>query len=93
MHCFSSEKVLTDHKDNCLIINGAQAIKMYNKENNTLKFNNYHKQLPVPFVISADFKAITEKVHKSCQRADDEYFTEAYQKHTDCGCAYKVVCT
>ena len=31
------------------------------KNNNTLKFNNFHKQQPVPFVIYADFEAITEK--------------------------------
>ena len=27
-----------------------------------LKFENCHKQLPVPFVIYADFEAIAEKV-------------------------------
>ena len=34
---------------------------MPEKGDNMLKFNNVQKQLPVPFVIYADFEAITEK--------------------------------
>ena len=91
LQCFSSERVLTNHKENCIQVNGTQAIKMPTKENNMLKFNNFHKQLPVPFVIYADFEAITEKVH-GCQPNNNKSYTEAYQKHTDCGYGYKVVC-
>ena len=91
LQCFSSERVLTDHKKNCIQVNGTQAIKMPTKDDNILKFNNFHKQLPVPFVIYADFEAITEKIH-GCQPNNDKSFTEAYQKHTDCGYGYKVVC-
>ena len=91
LQCFSSERVLTNHKENCIQVNGTQAIKMPTKDNNILKFNNFHKQLPVPFVIYADFEAIIEKIH-GCQRHDDKSYTEAYQKHTDCGYGYKVVC-
>ncbi|XP_068704228.1 uncharacterized protein [Montipora foliosa] len=90
-YCFSSERVLTDHKENCIQVNGAQAIKMPTKDDNILKFNNFHKQLPVPFVIYADFEAIIEKIH-GCQPNNDKSFTEAYQKHVDCGYGYKVVC-
>ena len=64
---------------------------MPDKDNNILKFNNFHKQQPVPFVIYADFEAITENIH-GCQQNNDSSFTEAYQKHTDCGYGYKVVC-
>ena len=53
--CFSSERVLTDHKENCIQINGTQAVKMPNEENNILKFENFNKQQAVPFVIYADF--------------------------------------
>ncbi|PFX30449.1 hypothetical protein AWC38_SpisGene4800 [Stylophora pistillata] len=45
----------------------------------------------LPFVIYADFEAITEKIH-GCQPSDKKSFIEAYQKHTDCGYGYKVVC-
>lgn len=44
-----------------------------------------------PFAIYADFEAITEKID-SCKQNDDKSYTEAYQKHTDCGCAYKGCC-
>ena len=91
LQCFSCERVLTDHKENCVQVNGTQAIKMPTKDDNILKFNNYHKQLQVPFVIYADFEAITEKIH-GCQPNNDKSYTEAYQKHTDCGYGYKVVC-
>ena len=91
LQCFSSERVLSNHKDICIQVNGEQAIKMPNKDNNILKFNNFHKQQPVPFVIYADFEAITEKIH-GCQQDGNKSYTEAYQRHTDCGYGYKVVC-
>ena len=65
---------------------------------NILKFNNFHKQLPVPFVIYADFEAITKKV-QGCEQSEEmkkdkdrRSCTEAYQTHEDCGYGYKVVC-
>ena len=91
LQCFSSERVLTDHKDNCITVNGTQAVKMPDKNNNILKYNNFHKQQPVPFVIYADFEAITEKI-SGCQPNNNKSYTEAYQKHADCGYGYKVVC-
>ena len=30
LQCFSSEQVLTEHKENCLIINGKQTVKLKN---------------------------------------------------------------
>ena len=38
LQCFSYERVLTDHKENCIELNGTQAVKMPTKENNILKF-------------------------------------------------------
>ena len=91
LQCFSSERVLNNHKENCIQVNGQQAIKMPDKDNNILKFNNFHKQQPVPFVIYADFEAITEKI-QGCQQNNESSYTEAYQRHTDCGYGYEVVC-
>ena len=90
LQCFSREDVLTEHKNNCISINGKQAIKMPEK-GDKVYFKNHHKQLSVPFVIYADFEAITEKV-SGCQPSNEKSYTEAYQKHTDCGYGYKVVC-
>ena len=88
LQCFSSDRVLNEHKDNCI---RTQSVKMPDKDNNTLKFNNFHKQQAVPFVIYADFEAIIEKI-SGCKPNNDKSYTEAYQKHTDCGYGYKVVC-
>ena len=54
LQCFSSEAILANHVNNCLTINGAQAINMPKQGENMLKFNNFHKQLPIPFVIYAE---------------------------------------
>ena len=98
LQCFSSERILANHVNNCLTINGAQAINMPKQGENILKFNNFHKQLPVPFVIYADFEAITKKVQGCKQNEEMEKdkdrrsYTEAYQTHEDCGYGYKVIC-
>ena len=98
LQCFSSERLLANHVNNCLMINGAQAINMPKQGENILKFNNFHKQLPVPFVIYANFEAITKKV-QGCKQSEEmekdkdrRSYTEAYQTHEDCGYGYKVIC-
>ena len=91
LQCFSSERVLNNHKDNCIQVNGIQAVNMPEKGDNILKYNNFHKQQAIPFVIYSDFEAITEKI-QGCRQNNDSSYTEAYQKHTDCGYGYKVVC-
>ena len=53
-------------------------------------FKNYHTQMQVPFVIYADFKAITEKIH-GCNRNNQQSYTDKYQKHTGCGYGYRVL--
>ena len=87
LQCFSSESILVKHTNNCLMINGNQAINIPEQGENILKFNNFHKQLPVPFVIYADFEAITKKVQRCKQSEEMENeknkrsYTEAYQTH------------
>ena len=56
---------------------------MPEKGNNTLRFNNFHKQLPIPFVIYADFEAITEKI-PTCTPENNQLYTIAYQKVVCC---------
>ena len=91
LQCFSFERVLENHIKNCIQLNGTQAVKMPTKNNNILKFDNYHKQQPVPFVIYADFEALLQKVERG-QPDSDKSYTEEFQRHIDCGSAYKVVC-
>ena len=90
LHCCSSARVLENHKQDCLLINGTQAIKMPEK-GSKIYFKNHQKMLPVPFVIYADFEAITEKID-SCIPSDQKSYTSTYQSHKACGYGYKLVC-
>jgi len=47
------------------------------KKCSVVKFKNYHKKLPVPFVIYADFEALTQKMD-SCQPNDKTSYLEKY---------------
>ena len=88
LQCFSSERVLNKHQEVCIEINGEQSIKMP-EVGSKIEFKNYNKQMQAPFVIYADFEAITEPIH-GCNQSNQQSFTEAYQKHTDCGYGYKL---
>ena len=72
LRCFKSEIVLNKHEENCVIINGAQAIKMP-KADDMVYFKNHDEGLAAPFVIYADFEAINEKVH-GCQPNNDKSY-------------------
>ena len=98
LQCFSSERILANPVNNCSTINSTQAINMPKQGENILKFNIFHKQLPVPFVIYADFEAITKKI-QGCKQSEEmdkdkdrRSYMEAYQTHEDCGYGYKVIC-
>ena len=51
--------MLTEHKEDCLSINGAQSVKL---EKGATEFKNYFKQIPVLFKIYADFDSNLEGV-------------------------------
>ena len=90
LHCFSSKNLLERHKGDCFLSNGTQAIEMP-AEGSKIYFKNHHKMQPVPFVIYADFEAITEKID-TCQPSNQKSYTTTYQSHRACGFGYKVVC-
>ena len=84
LQCFSSKNVLTEHKEDCLSINGKQSVKV---EQGTIEFENYFKQIPVPFKIDADFECNLEEVES--YRGS---YTKKYQDHVPCSFSYKAVC-
>ena len=84
LQCFSSENILIKHKKDCLSINGVQSVKV---EEGIIKFENYFKQLPVPFKIYADFECNFKNVE--CYEGT---YTKKYHEHVPCSYAYKVVC-
>ena len=64
LQCFSSEKVLIEHKEDFLIINGKQNVKL---EKGFISFKNHFKQIPVPFKIYADFECILKNVNSDIE--------------------------
>ena len=47
---FTTEEILSNHKKQCLLINGCQAV---NYESGIIKFTNHNKQIPILFKIYA----------------------------------------
>ena len=84
LQCFSNEKVLIKHKEDCLNINGVQSVKV---EEGIIKFENYFKQLLVPFKIYAD---------SECNFKNNEFYegscTKKYHDRFPCSYTYKIVC-
>ena len=72
------------HKEDCLNINGTESVDV---KEGIIKFENYSRQLPVPFKIYADFE---------CNLQDTEIYegscTKKYHDHVPCSYAYKIVC-
>ena len=84
LQCFSSKNVLTEHKEVCLSINGAQSARVEKGKN---EFKNCFKQIPVPFKVYADFGCNL----KSVESYEGSY-SKKYQDHIPCSFAYKLVC-
>ena len=84
LQCFSSESVLTKHKENCLSINGKQSVKL---EKGIIEFKNCFKQIAVSFKIYADFEYNLKSVE-----CDGGSYTKKYQDHIPCSFAYQGVC-
>ena len=72
------------HKETCLSIIGKQSVKL---EEGIIKFENYLKEIPVPFKIYADFGCNLKKI-----KCIEGSYTETYQDHIHCSFAYKIVC-
>ena len=88
LQCFSSEKVLKEHKKDCLMINNGQNVTL---EKEFIEFKNFNRQIPVPFKIYADFECLL----KSCNvgiNNDCFSYTSKYQDHILCSFSDKVVC-
>ena len=84
LQCFSSKNVLTEHKEDCLSINGKQSVKV---EEGTIEFENYFKQILVPFKLYADFECNLRNVE-----VYEGPYTKKYHEHVPCSFAYKTVC-
>ena len=50
---YSSEKLLNEHKKDCLLLDGGQNVKL---EKGVIEFKNFNRQIPVPFKFYVDFE-------------------------------------
>ena len=68
---FSRADILENHKKYSNGVNGRpMRIEMPPEESkNKVIFQNYHKQMKVPFIIYADFEALVKKMHR-CERTE-----------------------
>ena len=65
LHGYGREDLLAVHIPECKGIGGiAVKVEMPEKGKNILSFKNHNKQLPVPYVIYADFEALTRKIEE-----------------------------
>ena len=82
LQCFSSKKVLIEHKENCLIINGKGSVKL---KSNSISFKNQSNKYLLIFKIYADFECFLRGVKSSGK--NNNSFTEKYQYHIPCSFA------
>ena len=57
---FTTKETLSNHKKQCLLINGCQVV-IY--ESGTMKFTNHNKQIPTLFKIYADTECFLKRVN------------------------------
>ena len=84
---FSSPDKLNEHREICQSKYECKA--ELPEPGETISFKNFKKSMRVPFVIYADFEAVTEKIDSAAPNPEKSY-TEKYQKHTPSGFCYYV---
>ena len=83
---FSNEELLDKHIEYCS--NNKTAVVDMPPKNKFIHFKNYYKQLPIPFVVYADFECFTKPMN-SCSPNPKDSYNYNYQKHDPSGfCLY-----
>ena len=91
LHGFVRQDLLDDHIELCSE-HAPQRVELPSEGNNSLKFENFSKQLKVPFVIYADFECLLQPIEDSqSPKSENTSYTTAYQEHIPTGFAYYVV--
>lgn len=64
LQCFSSADVLNKHiyKENYIVGNGQRSIKTPKEDEQVFSTEKVDRQMPVPFVIYANFKAVIKSI-------------------------------
>lgn len=85
LNCFTSERVLNDHQQLCLAVNGTQAA-VY--EEGIIRFKHFENLVRCPFRIYADTECFTKYTNF---KIGDK--TTVYQKHIPNTIGCELVCT
>ena len=80
---FTKDSILQSHIFYCKK-NGTAYVRMPKPGKTTLKFENYCKQIPIPFVAYADFECFTKPMNTCSPNPEDSY-EYSYQKHEPSG--------
>ena len=84
---YTKPELLDKHIKYCS--NNKEAIIKMPPKNTMLHFKNYYKQLPVPFVVYADFECFTKPMN-SCSPNPKDSYNYNYQKHEPSGFCFYV---
>ena len=91
LHGYTREDLLEAHKPECRGIGQtAVGLEMPKEGKNAQAFQNHHKQLPAPYIIYADFEALTAKV-EGPELEPTKSNTQRRQHHEACSYSYIVV--
>ena len=86
---FPTEESFERHIEYC---SKHKAVKVNMPEKGTmLSFKNHQRKMRVPFVVYADFEALTKGI-STCSPNDTSSYTKQYQKHTPCSFSYYIKC-
>ena len=93
LHEYKREELLERHREECKgLLKRPTRIEIPQEGENTVHFNNYQKQMKIPYVIYADFEAWIRKIPLCKQKEGiKESFTEKTEWHEACGYTYSVV--
>ena len=89
LHGYSREDLLEAHRPECKGISQT-AVRVEMSQEGKLTFQNHQKQLPEPYVIYADFEALTTKV-EGPELDPTKSNTQKTQHHEACSYCYVVV--
>ena len=84
---FTKEELLDNHIKYCS--NNKSGFVKMPKPNTMLYFKNYYKQIPIPFVVYADFECFTKPMN-TCSPNPKESYNYNYQKHEPSGFCFYV---
>ena len=81
---FTKDSLLQKHIFYCNN-NGLAYVRMPTPERSTLKYKNYVRQFPLPFVVYADFECFTKPIINERSYSKEESYSFSYQKHEPSG--------